>query len=252
MPFQLAAGVNAYAPSAAIVRLPTPATVMVSPADLVTPLKVKAATVRVSPSTSTSLASTLPASGASSAPVTASAAATGASFTAETTRFRVEVEVRLPSETVTTMVGTAPFQLAAGVKRYLPSAPMVRLPRGPRSATVPAAWSTPSTVKPTTLRRSPSTSRSLARTLPARGASSAPVRVSAAVAGASFKATMAMPSVEVVAMEPSVTVQVTVGTAPDQSAAGVKLKEPSALTVSEPTPAMSAVWPADFTWPATV
>ena len=84
-----------------------------------------------------------------------------------------------------------------------------------------------------------------------RAASSAPLRKSAAAAGASFSDTMAMPRVEVVAMVPSVIRQVTVGTAPDQSAAGVKLKEPSAATVSEPTPAMTAVWPASFDWPAT-
>ena len=106
---------------------------------MVTPLKVKVATVRVSPSMSRSLASTLPVSGTSSVPAPASAEATGASFTGATTRLRSALEVRKPSVTVTTTVGTEPFQEAAGTKTYLPSTPTVRLPGAPRSATWPAA-----------------------------------------------------------------------------------------------------------------
>ena len=117
---------------------PTPERTVVWPASLVTPLTVKFVTVRVSPSTSMSLVRTLPVATVSSATVFVSVTAIGASFTAVTVRFSVEVEDRLPSVIVTVMAGTLPFQLVAGVKVYLPSEPSVKEPAA-RVATVPAA-----------------------------------------------------------------------------------------------------------------
>ena len=61
------------------------------------------------PSTSVSLANTLPVAGVSSATVLVSGVATGASLTAVTVMFNGAVAVAVPSVIVTVIVGTVPL-----------------------------------------------------------------------------------------------------------------------------------------------
>ena len=130
LPTQPEAGTKVKSPVEVIVSAPLPASVTVWPAAKAKtwPETRKLVRRRASPSTSTSLARRLPAIGTLFSMAKTSPKATGASFTGVTVRARVDWEVAAPSETVSVMTGTVPFQLAKGAKTYLPLAETVSTP----------------------------------------------------------------------------------------------------------------------------
>ena len=108
----------------------------------VTPPTVKLRMLSVSPSTSESAVASVmrfPLPTVSSAVVSVSGRAIGASLTAAIVRVRVAVEVPpLPSDTVYVTTGTVPFQLDTGANVYAPLALSVNVPLPVSVAGAPA------------------------------------------------------------------------------------------------------------------
>ena len=155
-------------------------------------------TVRAGPSTSVSLASTLPLSVVSSAPVKLSAAATGASSTGVTVTVTVAVAVPpFPSEIVYVNV-SVPKKFAAGV--YVAVVPV--------NVTAPfAPWVTPVTVS---VSPASGADESFASTATVTGLSSSVVAASFAAVGSSFTGVTVIAITSASDSDPSVVTTVSV------------------------------------------
>ena len=145
--------------------------------------------------------------------------AIGESLTAVTVIANVPVSVPpLPSLTVYVITGTVPFQLALGVKVYVPSAFTTIVPIPGNVVVTPAVKliTVPLTVTDNcvTDKVFPSASVSFVKTLPVAGVSSLTVFVLSVATGASLTAVTVIANVPVSVLFPSVIVYVITGTVP--------------------------------------
>src|SRR6478609_7904199 len=158
---------------------------------------------------------TLLVSGVSSAVVTDSLASVNASSTGVTAIVSVDVSVLEPSLVMYVATGTGPLWLATGVKVYAPPAAIVKVPTPAIVAVEPAAnvavllatWKLDTVTAPSTLVVP-------VRTLLVSGVSSFVVTDSSASVNASSTGVIAMVSVDVSVLEPSLVMYVATGTGP--------------------------------------